>query len=139
MGYLLHDYGFDLNSREWVSLIWLGIFLVIVLSKPKVRACLRDAFRLLFSPKMTAVWAFYVAWIAGFVALAHWVGVWKTMLTKDTIVWMVTVGLASIMEFSEASKPGYFKRGVLKVVGIVALLEYLVTFATFSLWVELML
>ena len=139
MGGWLHDYGFELNSREWAGLIWLGILLAFGLSKPTVMTSLRDVLRSAFSPKLAAVWAIYVAWIAGFVALAHWVGVWKTVLTKDTIVWTVTGGLASIMTFTEASKPGHFGRAVLKAVGIVVLLEYLVTLATFRLWVELML
>ena len=139
IGCWLHDYGFDLNSREWAGLIWLGIFLGFGFSKPTVRKCLRDVLRSAFSPKLAAIWAVYVAWIAGFVVLAHSVGAWKNVLTKDTIVWIVTAGLASIVSFTEASKPGYFGRTVLKAVGIVALLEYLVTLSTFHLWVELML
>lgn len=139
IGCWLHDYGFELNSREWASLIWLGILLAFGLSKPTVRKCLRDFLRSAFSPKLAAVWAIYVAWIAGFVALAHWVGVWKNVLTKDTIVWTVTAGLALIVTFTEASKPGHFGRAVLKAVCIVVLLEYLVTLAKFRLWVELML
>ncbi len=139
IGCWLHDYGFELNSREWASLIWLGILLVLGLSKPSVRKSIRDVLRSAFSPKLAAVWAIYVAWIAGLVALAHWVGVWKNVLTKDTILWTVTAGLALIVTFTEASKPGHFGRAVLKVVGIVALLEYLVTLATFRLWVELLL
>lgn len=136
----LHDYGFELNSREWAGLIWLGILLLAFgLSKPTLRTSLRDVLRSAFSPKLAVVWAIYVAWIAGFVALAHWVGVWKTVLTKDTLVWTVTAGLALIVTFTEASKPGHFRRAVLKAVGTVVLLEYLVTLATFRLWVELML
>ena len=139
IGGWFHDYGFELNSREWAGLIWLGILLALWLSKPTVRTSLRDVLRSAFSPKLAAIWATYVAWIAGFVALAHWIGVWKTVLTKDTIVWTVTSGLALIVTFTEASKPGYFGRAVLKAAGIVVLLEYLVTLATFHLWVELML
>ena len=139
IGCWLHDYGFELNSREWAGLIWIGVFLAFGFSKPTVRKSLRDVLCSAFSPKLAAIWAIYVAWVAGFVALAHSVGVWRNVLTKDTIVWTVTAGLASIVVFTEASKPGYFGRAVLKVVGVVALLEYLVTLATFHLWVELML
>lgn len=139
MGRWLHNCGFELNSREWASLIYIGILLVFGLSGPTVRTSLRDVLGSAFSPKLTAVWAIYVAWVAGFVALSHWVGVWKTVLTKDTVVWTVTAGLASIMKFTEASKSGYFGRAVLKAVGITAILEYLVTLATFRLWVELVL
>jgi hypothetical protein len=115
MGRWLHDYGFELNSREWAGLIWLGILLVFGLTKPTVRTSLRDVLRSASSPKLAAVWAIYLAWIAGFVALAHRVGVWKTALTKDTVVWTVTAGLASIMTMTDASRPGHFGRAVQKV------------------------
>lgn len=139
IGGWIHGYGFELNSREWAGLIWLGIFLALGLSKPKVRTSLRNVLHLAFSPKLAAVWATYLGWVAGLVAFAYLIGIWKIVLTKDTIVWTVTAGLALIVTFMEASKPGYFRRAILKAVGVVALLEYLVTLATFHLWVELML
>jgi len=138
-GNWLHAYGFELNSREWASLIWLGIFLVFALTKPAVRESLRACVRSAFTSKLAAVWAIYMAWIVTLVALTHLVGVWRTALTKDTIVWAVTGGLASIAGFTEAAKPGYFRRAVLKAVGVVVLLEYLTILATFRLWVELVL
>jgi hypothetical protein len=61
------------------------------------------------------------------------------VLTKDTIVWPVTAGLASVASFTEVRKPRYFRRAVLKTVGIVVVLEYLTALATFHLWVELVL
>jgi hypothetical protein len=64
------------------------------LSKHTARKSVRDVLRSAFSPKLAAVWAIYMAWIAGFVAFAHWVGVWKNTLTKDTIVFPVVSGLA---------------------------------------------
>lgn len=134
-----HDYGFELNSREWAGLIWLGIFLAFAFSKPTVRKSFWDVLRSAFALKMVIVWAIYVLWIVGFVALAHWIGAWKTVLTKVTIVWSVTVGLALIVNFPKASEPRFFQRTVLKAVGIVALLEYFVTLTAFPLGVELML
>jgi len=135
------DYGFELNSREWAALIWLGIFVTFVFLNPTVRASLRHVLRSAVTPKLAVVWGVYLAWIAAFVALAHLVGVWRIALTKDTILWAVTGGLASIAGFTKAkaAEPGYFGRAVLKAVGVVVFLEYLSTLATFRLSVELVL
>lgn len=135
----LGAYGFDLNSREWAGLIWLGIILAYGLLVSTVRTSTWRVLRLAFAPKLTVVWSVYVAWVLGVVALAYWGGVWKAVLTKDTFVWVVTTGLVLMTKFTEASEPGYFRRAVLKVVAITAFLEYLITFATFTLWVELLL
>lgn len=133
-------HGFELTNREWANLIWLCVGLVFAVSKLQVRASLRDFLRSAFAPKVVFVWIIYAAWIVTFVALAHWGGVWTAVLTKDTIVWIVTAGLALLMGFTEASsKPGYFRRAILKVVSAVAILEYLITLASFPLLVELLL
>jgi len=135
----LHTYGFDLNNREWASLIWLGVFAVFVLWKSKVRQGLRACIHSAFAPKLAVAWAIYLVWIAVFVVFSYATGIWKTALTKDTIVWTATAGLALVGSSTAAWKPGHFKRALLKAVGAVALLEYLVTLATFRLWVELIL
>ena len=135
----LHNYGFELNSREWAGLIWLGVLAVFALCKPTVRASLGNVLRLAFTRKLTLVWVTYLVWIGGFVALAYVVGIWKSVLTKDTIVWTATAGLALVGSFTEAWKPGHLRRAFRKAVGTVVLLEYLVTMAAFRLWIEVML
>jgi hypothetical protein len=135
----LHSYGFDLNSREWAALLWLGVFGVFVLCYPAVRSSLRACVRAAVKPKLAAIWLVYLTWVVVFVALARWVGIWKTALMKDTIVWTVTAGLASIASFTEAWKPQYFRQAVRKAAGVVVLLEYLTSLASFRLWAELLL
>ena len=135
----LQAYGFDLNNREWASLIWLGALLVFVLLKPDIRANFRNVLRLAFTRKLAFVWAVYLVWVAALVVFACATGVWRTALTKDTIVWTATAGLALVGSFTEAWKPGHFRSALLKAVGAVALLEYLVTLATFRLWAEVIL
>lgn len=138
----LSSHGFKLNSREWSSLIWLGIiFVVIVFAAPKLqfRASLWNILHSAFATKLVIVWIIYATWIVSLVALADWADIWEAVLTKDTVIWAVTAGLALLTEFTKASESGYFRRAMLKAVGVIAILEYLVTLATFSLWFELLL
>jgi hypothetical protein len=138
----LSSHGFELNSREWASLVWLGIVLIVLVfaaPKSQLRASFWTVFRSAFATKLTIVWIIYATWIVILVALADWANIWKAVLTKDTVIWTVTAGLALLTGFTEASEPGYFRRAVLKAVSVVAILEYLVTLAIFSLWTELLL
>jgi hypothetical protein len=139
IGDWLQVYGFELNNREWASLIWLGALLGFGLLNPDIRGNLRNVLRLAFTRKLAFVWAIYLVWIAALVVLSYVTGIWRTELTKDTIVWTATAGLVLVGSFTEAWKPGHFKSAFFKAVGAVALLEYLVTLATFRLWVEVIL
>ena len=92
-----------------------------------------------FAPKIAAVWIVYILWISSFVWIADWVGIWLTVLMKDTLVWSTTAGVALLLGFTEATKPGYFRQKLSEVVGVVVVFEYLVNFASFSFWIELFL
>ena len=92
-----------------------------------------------FAPKIAAVWIVYILWILSFVWIADWVGIWLTVLMKDTLVWSTTAGVALLLGFTEATKPGYFRQKLSEVVGVVVVFEYLVNFASFSFWIELFL
>ena len=138
----LSSYGFSLNNREWATLIWLGIVvigIVFAVPKPQLRANLRKILHAAFATKLAFVWIIYTAWIFSLVALADYANIWEAILTKDTVIWVVTAGLALLTEFTKASELGYFRRAALKAISVVAILEYLVTLATFSLGVELLI
>lgn len=136
-------YGFELNNREEAALIWLVLGLIgftgWALLKPDIRSTLVEALRMAVAPKLAIVWTVYGIWIILFVLIADWVGIWQVMLTKETLVWSATVGVALLVGFTEATEPGYFRREVTKVLSVVVIFEYIVNFASFSFWIEFLI
>lgn len=138
-GAWLIDHGFDLNNREWASLIWLGLLGAWLLPKAQFRHSLGGAARLAFSPKLLMVWLSFLLWIVIFVLVVQGAGFWDARLTKDTLVWSVTAGLVMLGGFTSAHEPRYFRQAVIKIAGVAAVVEYLVSLSTFPLLVELFL
>lgn len=92
-----------------------------------------------FAPKIAAVWIVYILWTLSFVWIADRVGIWLTVLTKDTFVWSATAGVALLLGFPDATNPGYFRQKLSEVIGVVVVFEYLVSFISFSLLIEFFL
>lgn len=135
----LVEHGFQLNTREWASLIWFGVLATWLLPQAQLRRSLGSVIRAAMSPKLLVVWISFVLWIALFLFLTKWLCFWEPSLTKDTVMWAATVGLVSLASFTDAHKPAFFPRAVLKTAGIVALMEYLVSLSAFPLLVEILM
>ena len=104
---------------------------------PDVRSDLIEVLKMAVFSKLVIVWTVYFLWIALFVNIADWVGIWRAVLTKDTLLWSATAGVALLIGSTEASEPGYFRRAFSKVLSVVVIFEYLVNFTTFPVWIEI--
>lgn len=138
IGWLI-DHGFQLNSREWAGLIWLGVLAAWNLPKPQFRCSLGVVIRSAMSPKLRIVWISFFLWVTLFVIFAQWHDLWDPRLTKDTLLWSATAGLVLLTGFTDAHKAGFFRGAVWRIAGILALMEYLVSLSTFPLLVEVLL
>lgn len=136
-------YGFDLNNREIASLFWLILFgtgvLAWLLSKPSQRSTLVDALRIALGRKMLPVWICYISWVIILLWITNLVGIWRPILTKDTLIWIPTAGIVLLIGSKNPIEPGYFRQKLSQVVGLVVIFQYIANFATFSLWIELIL
>lgn len=136
-------YGFDLNNREIASLFWLISFgtvvMVWILSKPDQRSTIVGALRRALGRKMLGVWICYISWIVILIWITNKVGVWRPVLTKDTLVWIPTAGIVLLMGSKNPIEPGYFRQKLSQLGGLVVVFQYIANFATFSLWIELIL
>lgn len=136
----LVDHGFLLSSREWASLAWMVIIVAVIIylaaTNSTFRHQLANVFKTAFFSKLIFLWIVYALWIALFVLLADCFGYWAPTLTKATLVWSATIGIATLVGFTEAQSLGYFKSAVLNLFRGVIVFEYFLGFATFPIWVE---
>lgn len=65
-------------------------------------------------------------------------GLWDLGLLKTTILWLLLSGLALVMSLNDAiQKPGFFRRALLKILGVVAVVEFVAAFKSFALWIQI--
>jgi hypothetical protein len=110
-----------LTNRDLASLIWIAVILIVSIAWPKTRPILRTLVGALLSRLFLILISLYLAWMILVVAAAYAVGLWGMDLLKDTVVWLVTVGLVLLFKINDATSPGFYRHRLRKVglLGIV--------------------
>ena len=132
--------GNELNNREWATLVWLGVVVVLVLWWKKTRQPVLN----LVHTAMTSLLAVLVAglwvWTAGIVFLGAWAHLWTGDLLKDTAIWAIGPALALICGLAKApTDPRFFRRVILGTAKVSILVEFYVNLQVFGFVQELLL
>jgi hypothetical protein len=91
-----------LNNREWAILIWgVGIFLFLM-TRREIRSSVGQLLRILLSPPLLIPLLLMAGYILGEVWLGYKARLWRSDLTKDTIVWFVISALAFFFGYDQA-------------------------------------
>ena len=135
------DEGF-LTNREIATLVVLGLGLGWAVFRARrvdtFNPSLRNLFSALLQWQLLVPLLLYVVWVTVVVGGAARIGLWRPDLLKPTVLWMVLAGLGLFFRFSEAiTEPGFFRRVLVRTVGVVAVVEYVVNLSSFPLWVEI--
>ena len=130
-----------LTTREWASVFWAGVLLVVGVATPFVRRTSAPVMRVLrtFWQLRVAVVAF-IGWAALVCYVAYRLGAWDTDLLKDTVAWVLVYGIASIFSATKAAKEDhFFRRAVLAALSVSAAMQFILNLHTFHFAVELFL
>jgi hypothetical protein len=114
-----------LNNRELAILIWLGVGVLLVLTKKSFRSSIGQVLRAGAHPKILIP----LIAMLGYALLEIWLGsklaLWNGSLTKDTVVWVVVSATALFFNFEHASeKQHFFRRRTAALLGITVFLEF---------------
>jgi hypothetical protein len=129
----------DLNNREWASLIWLVALAAFVLRDREVRSSVGQLVRQLFGWKLLVPILGLVAWSVAVVWVGAQVGLGNSQLIKDSVLWFGTA-LALLFGLGKSDKDRhYFRKSILRIFGISAVIVFALNVVVFPLVVELML
>ncbi len=130
-----------LTTREWASVIWVAVLVVAGLATPFVREALAPSARMLLT-----LWSLHLAvltllgWVVLVCYLGAQVGLWNWDLLKDTVIWVLVSGVASIFSALSAGKEEhFFRRSVLATLSVASVMQFMLNLETFALWTELLL
>jgi hypothetical protein len=128
------------NNREWAILVWLGVVLVLVLAKKDLRSSFGSVLRTALHPKILVPFAGMLGYVALLTWLGSLVGLWRTSLIKDTIVWVIVSGLALFFASTDAAKqPHFFRKRLAAALGITAFIGFFVNLFVLPFGAELLL
>lgn len=91
------------------------------------------------SPKLVILWITYGAWILLFIVVVDQFVIWNPVLTKGTLVWGLTTGIAMFVGFTEAGSLEYFREELSTVLSVIVLVEFFLNVDPFPLWFEFLL
>lgn len=123
-----------LNHRELVSLLWVAIAAVWILSKPELRSSLKGIGRSLLHPAIAIPIFAMCGYIVCLVRIAATIGLWDWALLKETAIWALGSGVVAFFNSTQASSdPRFFRRLTFSTIGIAAFIEFFVNLYVLSL------
>lgn len=129
-----------LNNREWAILLWVSVFVAWASTQRDARSSFYGVVRAFAEPKILLPLGVMIGWIALEIWLGSQLGIWRTNLAKDAIIWFVATGLILYFNSADASTdPHFFRRNARAVVLPAALLTALIDDFVFPVIVEIAL
>jgi hypothetical protein len=130
--------GNELNNREWATLVWLGVAIVVVLwwkpTRQPFLSLIRNATISVLGVLVAGLWV----WTAGIVFLGEQAHLWSTDLLKDTAIWAVGPALALVYRLN-TTDASFFRRALLGTVRLSVLVEFYLNLRVFGFVEELVL
>lgn len=127
------------TTREIAIGIWLGIFIAFIISKRSVRISAANFLKIAFSKKLSYIYLLIIFYTAGIVYGLYTFNLWNESQLKNTVLWLLTVGLVSLFDVTDKKKVNYFKETVFDIFRATTIVQFLTELYTFNLIIELII
>jgi hypothetical protein len=128
------------NNREKAIIIWLLIFIVWALLQKNIRNSILDVLKALLQKKILAVLVVMLLYVGLVIFLFYKIQLWGVFLIKDTVFWVLGTAFVLLMNANKATQDEhYFRKILLDNLKLILILEFIINFYTFNLWVEIIL
>lgn len=130
--------GNQLNNREWASVFWLSLILLLLLLWRETRPILVSLLPIAAHRTVWLSFTVLLVWTGILVALAYRIHLWSTDLIKDTVIWSGSAAVALFFSLTDvARKPHFFRRAAAATLKFTPFVEFYVNLYVFPLLVEL--
>jgi hypothetical protein len=130
----------ELNNREVSIIIWTVLAITAMCLKRDVRSNLLEVFKAFFNRHFLSFFSLASLWMAVCVYGLYRVELWEYANLKTTIVWGVTFSFSSMFSLSKIRSDRSFFSGLVSgAVKPTAIVVFVTSLYSFSLWVEVFL
>ena len=128
-----------LNNREISITVWLAVFAVWALSKKGIRSSFKTVVDAFSERAILIPFSLLVLHTLASIWLLKNIGLWESHQVKNAILWFISVAAVSFFRLPKiADDRNYFKKAITDNLKIIVLFEFVVTFYTFNLFLELL-
>jgi hypothetical protein len=131
-----------LNSREVATGIWFCIFTawVVYKAKPNFISMIEPVVKAALVKPIVFSFLLLLAYSLSLIPLLDTVGLWETHQIKNFVFWFFAVACVYLSKLPKIeSDASYFSNSIKSAFKITAVLQFVLTVYTFSLWFELIL
>jgi hypothetical protein len=130
----------ELTSREVATLLWLAFAIGAACINRTLRGGLGAILRVLFIRPILKVLGVALLYTLLCTILLAQLAIWRLENLKTTLVWAITFGFVTVLDYSRLLEDRLFFRNILReTLGATVILIFLIESYTLSLWAELIL
>lgn len=126
------------TNREIAIIIWIFIFLLYFFIKTDIKKSLKNVIKAMFSKKLLFLCFVIYTYMIIYIFFLYKIKFWSIELLKDTIIWLITVPIFSIMKAEEDSNK-YFKETLKSCFEVYILIEFIGLNYPFNICIELII
>ena len=128
------------NNREIAIAFWVIIVATILIFTKTGKEFFKLVIPILFCKKFVVFYFVFISFLCFVIYGLYKIEIWSPTLVKDTIFWVMFVELPLFVKAIEEAKDARFFRKLIKDnIAISVVIEFLIGFWTFALWVEILL
>lgn len=128
------------NNREISIAFWIFVLAVWGATHSSVKKSFYNLIKTFGNRLLLTVFGLMAVYIGLLIYGLHEVGLWDTGQLKNTIIWSVFVAAVSLVRSNAiADDPHYYRNAIKDNLKLVVVLEFIIAFYTFDLWLELLI
>lgn len=125
------------NNREIATGTWILFGFLLSLKSRDIRRSYANLIKCFFRFKALILIMVMAGYVAGCSVFLYRLELWGTFLLKDTIYWFLFSGFVLFMNLvTEGYRDIFFKKTFISCFKIIVLIQFLVNFYTFPLYIE---
>jgi len=127
-----------LNGREWATVVWAAVALVVMLARGDTRPSVVSVFRVALHRAILTPVLLLLVYVAAVVFVATRVSLWNERLIGATLAWIAASALVGFFKINEVPDERHPLRAAFRrALAITVLVDAYVNFAVFPFAIEL--
>lgn len=129
-----------LTTREWATLIWGIILLVLALLHREIKKSLCNVVKIFFGPKLRILWEIILLYVIIITVVFSYLPFWNVIFIKDVVIWFMFSGIIFCMNaVSEEADEKYIIKILKENLKLTIIIQFLISTFTFNFWIELII
>lgn len=129
------------STREIASAIWIFIIIIFLAIKKDIRMAFFNVLKAVLNKHIIVPFIILLLYTIGISIIFNFLGIEIINFIKDIVLWFLFAGVPFAYSSINNKEIGlqYFKKYVIDNIKVIAILQFIISTFTFSIWIELLI